>query len=388
MPRHLLVLLALAGGLGRLLTPGAAQDVPADRVTTMPALGQTWIEIGGAIYGAQPDEAGPIGGGVGYRRVFTTGDYRVATADDLRVALRDAKPGQVVYVEPGAEIDCTGLVLAETLVLEIPAGVTLAGDRGHDGSPGPLIYSEAFATQPLIRALGAGVRVTGLRLRGPDPRPRADHHQRSFNAARGDTTAQYAYYGKFPVSDGILTTSDRLEVDNCELSGWSHAAVFLAGGADHHIHHCYLHHNQYEGLGYGVCLGSGGKLTALIERNVFDYNRCSIAGTGAPGNAYEACHNVQLTHARAQAFDMHGGRARGDGTDIAGDWMKIHHNQFRVTSLPAVVFTGVPREAADITANWFFVAQPAAAVQQPWATGNLNCLDNAYGADQPVVIAR
>jgi hypothetical protein len=25
---------------------------------------------------------------------------------------------------------------------------------------------------------------------------------------------------------------------------------------------------------------------------------------------------------------MHGGRDRGDGTDIAGDWIHIHHNTF------------------------------------------------------------
>jgi hypothetical protein len=39
------------------------------------------------------------------------------------------------------------------------------------------------------------------------------------------------------MSIGIQTDSDHLEVDNCELSGWSHVAVFLAAGKGHRIHH-------------------------------------------------------------------------------------------------------------------------------------------------------
>ena len=47
------------------------------------------------------------------------------------------------------------------------SGVTLASNRGCKGSEGAVIYSEAFQTRPLIRALGPDVRITGLRLRGP-----------------------------------------------------------------------------------------------------------------------------------------------------------------------------------------------------------------------------
>ena len=61
--------------------------------------------------------------------------------------------------------------------------------------------------------------------------------------------------------------SDRLEVDDCEIAGWSHAAIYLKGGIGHHVHHSFVHHNQYQGLGYGVCHDVA---ESLIERNLFD----------------------------------------------------------------------------------------------------------------------
>jgi len=35
---------------------------------------QTWVETGGAAYGARPDEAGPVGGGPGYANIPEGGD--------------------------------------------------------------------------------------------------------------------------------------------------------------------------------------------------------------------------------------------------------------------------------------------------------------------------
>ena len=67
----------------------------------------------------------------------------------------------------------------------MPAGVTLAGDRGRDGSEGALICSDALKTPVLIRAAGPDVRITGLRIRGPNPKRYLDHHRRSFNEGRG-----------------------------------------------------------------------------------------------------------------------------------------------------------------------------------------------------------
>jgi len=86
--------------------------------------------------------------------------------------------------------------------------------------------------------------------------------------------------------------------------------------------------NQRNGLGYGVSHGYGKNISSLVECNLFDYNRHSIAGTGVPGNSYEARNNVELGASLSHNFDMHGGKGRRDGTDIAGTKILIHHNTF------------------------------------------------------------
>ena len=350
---------------------------------------QTWVEIDGEVYGAKANELGPLGGGEGYQRIVTDGDYRVATVDELIEALKQAKAGEVVYIEPDADIDCTTLVFAEKLVLEIPEGVTLASNRGHEGSRGAVIYSDAFATRPLIRTLGPNVRITGVWVRGPDALRRIDHHRRSFKAERGDSEVQHVYYYKFPVSEGIFTKFSGLEVDNCEVSGWSHAGVHLSDGHDHHVHHSYIHHNQMNGLGYGVCHGYGTESVSLIEYNLLNANRHSIAGTGKPGNAYEASNNVEMGVSLSHTFDMHGGGDRRDGTKIAGDWMKVHHNTFRCAGVNAIVIRGVPVELADIHHNWFFTDKLGGTDVRPWPTGGETHVishDNAYGQEKPAVL--
>jgi len=356
----------------RICSPPSQMYDPAP-----PRVGRTWLARGGRIYGARPGTLGPIGGGKGHRKIVTRGNKRVKTLDGLIAALKLATPGTVVFVDGRARIDCTVRVLADGLVLEIPAGVTLASDRGRSRgegrgtSAGALIFSDTRATRPLIRAGGPGVRVTGLRLRGPDPKPRTDHHRRSFAEGRG-----HRYYYRYPVSVGIRTLHSRLLVDNCEVAGWSHAAIHLKAGQGHHIHHSYLHHNQLRGLGYGVGLD---RATALIEHNLFHYNRHSIAGTGRPGSGYEARHNVELGRSVSHCFDLHGGADRRDSTNVAGTWLKIHHNTFRACPR-AIAIRGVPQRQARVHHNWFSHRGPAGAI---YSEGNTRVYDNAYGVTRP-----
>jgi len=258
-------------------------------------------------------------------------------------------------------------VYIEGLVIEIPEGVTLASDRGQGNSKGGMILSDTFKTRPLISAAGPNVRITGLRIRGPNPKPHLEHHRRSFAEGRG-----HEYYYKFPTSDGISTDHSGLEVDNCEIGGWSHAAICLRAGDKHHIHHNFIHHNQYNGLGYGV---SHNKAFSLIEYNLFNYNRHSIAGTGRQGSGYEARNNVEVEHSLSHCFDMHGGRDRKDGTNIAGTWLKIHHNTFRC-SKRAIVIRGVPQEGAEIYNNWFYQKSGATSIR---SGGKTRITNNAYG---------
>lgn len=346
-------------------------------------LNQPSVKIGGVIYGAQADDRGPIGGGEGYIKTYKTGDFIAKTTVELIAALKAAKVGQVVFIPGSAEIDFTEMIYTDKLVLEVPGGVTLASDRGVNGSPGGLIFSDAFQTRPLIRTGGADVVITGLRVRGPDSKIRQEHHDRSLDPGKSKTEN---YYYLFPVSAGIQGGHDRLTVANCEIFAWSYSGVTLADSGSHQVHHCYIHHNRHQGLGYGVSLN---KAQALIEQNLFEHNRHDIAGTGAAEDSYEACNNVVLWHqAVSHHFDMHGGADRKDGTDIAGGRILIHHNAFYGSEKP-VNIRGVPAIGAEIHHNWFPRHRPVyELVDMVRATndavvrslGNTKIYDNAYGS--------
>jgi len=305
----------------------------------------SWIAINNEIYGAKPDGLGPIGGGEGYAFPIVKGDYEVTNLEELLDALAKAKSGQVVFISDEIRIDLTTRVFIEALVLEIPEGVTLAGNRGYKGSKGGMLLSNALETRLMIRANGPNVRLTGLQIQGPNPDRHLEHHKRSF----GPGGLGRDYYYKFPVSRGIVTEHAELKVDNCEISAFSGSGVYLKKGTGHHIHHNFIHQCQYNGLGYGV---SHAEASSLIEYNVFNENRHSIAGTGVSGCGYTARHNIEMGISLSHCFDMHGGRDRKDNTDIAGTTMEIYNNTFYAPQT-AVVIRGVPEDKCDIHHNWF-----------------------------------
>lgn len=263
-------------------------------MTAIAAMGQSVSSSGEKeAFGAEANPTGdPIGGGQGYGRLVSRIDYRVKTLEELLGALEKARSGEVVYVNDKVEIDLTG---RQKIV--IPGQVTLASGRGRNNSQGALLYSNQLKTHPLFLTGGKKVRVTGLRLRGPDPQRRTEQMRKLSKEGK---------YYSIPNSCGILSKHSHLEVDNCELWAWSHAAVSIRLGAtDAHIHHNNIHHNQRSGLGYGVSLD---RANALIEANLFDWCRHHIAGTGHAGTSYEARYNLVLKNANSHSFDMHGAR--------------------------------------------------------------------------------
>ncbi|MFO7724355.1 MAG: right-handed parallel beta-helix repeat-containing protein [Oceanipulchritudo sp.] len=349
----------------------------------------SFVEIEGVAYGAQADERGPIGGGAGYTDIVPSGDHTVSDLDSLLEALSRARAGEVVFIPGETEIDLTARIYIEDLVLEVPAGVTLAGDRGQEGSQGALLTSDALDTPEMIRTLGPGVRITGLRIRGPNTKRYLDHHYRSFTRNEADGGFLYhegegprgghSYYYQFPVQRGISTSYDALRVDNCDLSGFAHSAVSLRKGKNHHIHHNFIHHCQYQGLGYGISLTEA---VALIERNRFDWNRHSIAGSGLAGSGYVARHNLELGTSLSHCFDMHGGRDRKDGTNIAGTAIEIANNTFRAPQTP-IVIRGIPEKSCRVHHNWFPRHRKASEAVR--AEKGTTVENNAYG-DPPVVL--
>lgn len=337
--------------------------------------GGSFREIDGVIYGAAAGELGPIGGGAGYLNIITDGDFIVTTLDDLLYALEEAEAGQVVFIPGHLSIDLTARIYIDKLVIDVPEGVTLASDRGYNGSEGALFTSDALDTPMVIRATGPNVRITGIRLRGPNPKQYLDHHQRAF----GENGLGRFYYNQFPQSRGIVTFFSHLEVDNCEVSAFSHAGIWLRRGNEHHIHHNYIHHCQFNGLGYGIAHDVA---FSLIEYNVFNHNRHSIAGTGRLESGYTARNNIEAGYSLSHCFDMHGGINRDDGTDIAGTYIKIYNNTFWV-SRRVIAIRGIPEESSLISRNWFPMhndIQSAAGFRE-----NVTAENNLFGHERPVV---
>jgi hypothetical protein len=312
-------------------------------------------DTGISRYGAEANPTGnPIGGGEGYTDIIEPGaaDFLVSTKSELLnaideiasggtsadivgelpIRLAGVTPGKTIYVADEAKIDMTG---EKNIV--IPAGVTLASGRGRDGSPGGLIYTDDLKDasgkvwSTLFKA-GDNVRITGLRLRGPD-------------SEIGGDAYEYELY------DGIAADgTSGLEVDNCEIFDWSAAGIALYESQTVHVHHNYIHHCHRTGYGYGVAVSGA---TAAIEANLFDHNRHSIMGTmGYPLSNYEACYNHFLEHTNGHAIDMHGGNDVNDASVPAGGTITIHHNTFQETGHSAVNIRGIPATGASVYANW------------------------------------
>ena len=232
----------------------SAQEAPRGILTKRTARweDEAKLEGGKETFGSEHNPTGnPIGGGKGYKDVLTKGDFTVRTVEELREALTKAKPGQVVFIPGDAKIDMAGQKR-----MAIPAGVTIAGTRGLDGSEGALIFSEELNTPGFFYTAGDNVRITGLRLRGPyAERDRIAFHSRC-----------------------LSTTHFGFEIDNCEVSAFAICAIGIGSGAARaYVHHNHIHHNQRSGYGYGVSLGDA---CVLIEANIFDYCRHHIACSG------------------------------------------------------------------------------------------------------------
>ncbi len=301
-----------------------------------------------ATFGCEANPTGnPIGGGDGYAGIHDTGDFIIADIAGLVAALGSAEAGEVIFVPDGVEIDLTGVA-----ALSVPEGVTLAGTRGFDGSNGARLFTSGFGT--MLTTGGDNVRITGLRFEG---------------AYAG--TERVAGMGTF-LSVNHYGTS----VENCEVSAFTNCGIGVGRGAMRTtISHNYIHHCQRNGFGYGVSVWGGGDVRIIA--NIFDYCRHHVASTGAPGTGYEAAWNMILENAIGSHFDMHGGRDRGDNTDIAGDWMHIHHNTFLSTHVN-VGIRGTPSDGADIHNNWF--SRPLADSVR--SSGNTRVFGNIWGPDR------
>ncbi len=302
-------------------------------------------------FGCEANPTGnPIGGGEGYSDILTRGDFTVRNKDEFFAALKEAQAGQVIFFPDGVEIDLTGHEW-----VKIPGGVTLAGTRGLNGSRGARI----FTTQKKVVGLasdGHEIRLTGLRFEGPFG-----------GIEKTPEMATFFHIKHFGV-----------EIDNCEIYNWNREGVYGTLGASKlYVHHNHIHHCQYSGLGYGVVLYYA---DARIIGNFFEHCRHAIAGGGHPGTAYEAAWNLFSGETNGHTLDMHGGKDRGDDTNIAGDYVLIHHNTFMPGNyFPEIVIRGTPAQGCEIHHNWFERAPNRAM----WLFGvNSRAYKNIYEKDK------
>ncbi len=323
-----------------------------------------YIEKGGTAYGAKPQDQNPIGVYTEQEMIYTTGDYLVYSLTDLLLAASMAKRGDVIYIPEGVVIDVSA-VTEEKRTIIIKQGVTLASDRGfihEDGrvSTGALIYCSRVQAESVF-ILGEESRLTGLSLSGPDP---AAHNGLWERALRGHTVGTGYQYGHNYLANaqptvGVTVVGDGAVIDNCEIAGFSGAAITIRSCEDGKtsenvkIHHCYIHHNQMMAFGYGISLGYA---YAEIYCNLFNYNRHSISGSGFADSGYIAHNNIEMGSANGHVFNMHGGSDRKDGTDIAGGTIKIYNNTILSSALPYIL-RGAPSKSMEFYSNILFVSR-------------------------------
>jgi PKD repeat protein len=276
-------------------------------------------------FGAEQNPTGnPIGGGASYSRIITSTDssidYIVTSYSELIAAL-NSEPG-IIYIPETANINMSG-----HFATNIPEGFTLASNRGESGSLGGRIFQIYLPTDPETNPtmlwLGNNTRVTGVRIEGPH-------------------TGTDSVPG---IRSGLMVSNVKgVEIDNCNISGWSLSGVTVRsigrpdlvelglgtdelGVAIANIHNNYIHHCQAS-LGYGVMIDFAG--SALVKANIFDYTRHAISSSGNADSGYEASYNIHLGNTTHNIFDVHPYPYTTPPTPgaIAGDTYKIHHNTF------------------------------------------------------------
>ncbi len=304
-------------------TPILYLDTPGTNGTDVANLSGANISPGES-YGAvnSNPELHPIGGGTGYSDIFTPEDPRIThvvlNTSHFLDTLEEVQPEDVVYIPENVDIDLTGIYYGVT----IPGGVTIASNRGDEGSAGGRILQNRDGNDPTsggwkdqcaLKTGGDNVRVTGLRLEGPD-----------MTTQRGSGAGKIGKVGLNCLHQNVI-------VDNCEISGWGNVGVNADYGPQSYatyIHHNYIHHCQRDGFGYGV-LNDG---ITLIEANVFDYCRHMIADDGDPGQFYEARYNIFGANCTSHQVDAHPPGGWNNPQPELGTAVYIHHNTFLHTS--------------------------------------------------------
>ena len=259
-------------------------------------------------------------------------------------ALTDPSPSQRTVELCNVTLDFTGKM--NILVGSNRSLIASKGcERGARSTGSRIFVSATNGAEPLFRVHGDNVVISGFELQGP----------RS-SVVSNDTKD----IGILIEPDASTALIQRIEISNMEISGWPQAGVSVldttsalaergrlvnttVGAVT--IKGSFIHHNQHDNFGYGVVVGGGAY--ALIEKNVFDYNRHAIGGDSKNANGidfsgYTARDNLILSGGghhcnsstgicwKTHQIDMHGdGSGFFDGPHgcgTAGETMIIERN--------------------------------------------------------------
>jgi hypothetical protein len=290
----------------------------------------------------------------GVARTIDTASIRVDLPDEVTIDRNDQQPlfaqavgtaGTTVRVANNVRLD-----LSRYESISVAAGVDLLGGRTAR-TAGPVLFTETRPKRLLV-VTGDDVRISGLRIHGPD-----------MGVADSDGG---------PASGLYVSSRNDVEIDHNEIAGWKNAAVgvndddnrisYVLNPDTVRIHDNFIHHNQRTGaFGYGVVIGNGAY--ALIDRNVFDYNRHAIASDGSDDSGYRAYENLVLKNGGkhrkvlwkwyyTHQFDVHGQESCGVfslfsdslfNCGRAGHDVEIRRNSFLYTRDNAFKLRGTPQ---------------------------------------------
>jgi hypothetical protein len=306
-------------------------------------------------------EAPPVGNAPP-NAASASGTPSVATTNVLSTPAQRAAVG---VLQSAATPNTTAIASAQALSANT-AAIGIGGLSGYTVARTPRTLGPRLFTNSRPRPLfnircngenifGNNVRVIGFRLQGPH-----------WDSEDGDENLE----------QGINVSSCvGVEIANMEISGWSGQGIYIEDPLSLQfnpdavkIHDNFIHHNQHIGEnGYGVDVSAGAY--ALIERNVFDFNRHAIAASGHAGG-YSAQQNLVLkgggVHGKwysehTHLFDVHGTKNCPDtpltqhiwNCGDAGDQIWIQGNAFQYTEDNAIKLRGAPRVSAYIDHNVF-----------------------------------
>lgn len=344
-------------------------------------IGALLLDVGCSPVSIEFDNNGnPVGGGAGYTSIITPAQATdiVTNLTELKVALNNAQPGDIVFIPDTVIIEITN---PDDHYLPLNAGVTLASSRGNDGC-GALITTDIYGLiaqcetcefsnwiseldekkgRHLFRVQGDNVRVTGIRFIGPST------EIGNLNQMKGKSCV---------LSNG----HNNLLIDNNEFQGWPYEAISITQNSANGIliRNNYIHHNMQIGFGYGIGI-KGTNAYAVCKGNYLSHNRHDIANEGRPHSGYEAAYNFIGTGGTSHNFDVHGGceyGAQGTEAEIAGSFFHIHHNVFNDNGNANIAVRGVPQVMCLIEKNRFFKSPEDNIIRQMQESGDCQAAFN------------